>query len=1022
MVYKKMPPKILSLGTKGGIPQALITDNKFNRPVLPSGPTLELNEKSKGVKVDLLSQTEVQKNLTSFEKTKFEANAKNEDDKLPRFTIDSVRFSILNKEVLNKMKIVNVSNKIERDPTPITNFSLPRANIPGKSTDPGCYRDSDGKVGQDRQILPPSLSITSYPEMGTLENDKLCQTCYKTNIDCPGHLGEISLNCDFVHPLFREFVIQVLSSVCNSCSSLLMSENLIKQKRFDKLSLKARLKAIFTEVTGSSPRRCKNPNCRINPKYITRKATNEKYQIYYKYKQNDVELPKPVSDIKKILRGISETDTQLMGFKNGSHPKDMIMESFAVIPPCARPFTVREGQIREDHLTSCYDEIIRDNYKYINAEDDNKKQKIERDLYFHISHFIDNNDGKYCRSPTEKILGIKQRIVKKEGLIRSHIMGKRVNFCGRSVIGPDSSLKFGEVAIPEKMCETLTVPEMVHEKNYEYILNLWNTNQISHFYFGDGPAKGRRFRFRGEQTKNMTYKGEKLRPHIGFTVERYIDDGDVVLVNRQPTLYKYSMVGNFVKKVPRKNIGIHMTETKMRNADFDGDEINIHVIQGLDARVEAATFANTQACIPNSLINAAMIGLLYNNLSSAYIMTRLPFTQTYKKKETDEHKKKVEQIKERIFDGYYSKEEAQLLMSEVMLTENELKEAHSKLTYRDDLPTLEARLKKHGINKYCGRALFSSLLPTNFCYQKGDVEIIDGVLIRGRITANHIGRKGSTIQMSIWKWYGRERAVAFITDCSFLTDWFIYFHGLTLGFDDVNLNPRVKTEIRETIDTGIQSIYEKINLQGEEHMDMSLIEKQRREGELLGFIGTFTTQVNKIGNNALSPENPLNIMADSGAKGGSVNTTSITGLLGQQRIFGNRSALKISGGTRSVPYYDFNSKRIDARGFVKHSYLEGLEPSEMFFISEAGREGQLGTATTTAESGAMSHRLVKFLEDCKIAYDGSVRNAADVIYQMSYMDGYDVGELTNVSSASTKNLISFIDINEAVCRINAEFM
>jgi DNA-directed RNA polymerase II subunit RPB1 len=202
----------------------------------------------------------------------------------------------------------------------------------------------------------------------------------------------------------------------------------------------------------------------------------------------------------------------------------------------------------------------------------------------------------------------------------------------------------------------------------------------------------------------------------------------------------------------------------------------------------------------------------------------------------------------------------------------------------------------------------------------------------------------------------------------------------------------------------------------------SSADKMFHEKKVLGYLDEFRGAVNKIGSDALNVNNPLNIMANSGAKGGAGATCNIVGLKGQESVFGERPVPKLNGGARCLPYFDFNSDEIRARGFISNSFIKGMTPSEFYFLSEGGRVGQLGTATTTAESGSLSHKLVKVLEDCKIAYDGSVRNASNNIYQLSYLDGYEVGECVNTNSPSTGDIISFINMKEAVEKINSEYI
>lgn len=988
-----MPPKfVLGAGLKkpeiGG-------PIGFPRPLglIPKAPILSPTQ----VKINLEDEVGNLPKISNYDKNKSLANTEDIEDKMDKYTIIGVNFKILNKETLDKISVVDVSSKISRSDDRFIECQSDR--IPGMYNNSGCT-----KVVEP---LPPETSITSYTEMGVMDNNVRCPKCNKTNIDCPGHLGQITLNRHFIHPMFMEFAIRSLTSVCNSCSKILVSESYMVQTGINRLSGKARLKKI-SEVAKQC--RCENSkfaNCVPNPEY-NMTGIKDTYKIKYTIsKKGDANI-KEIEEVEKIFDNISNEDAILLGFLNGSHPRDMIMKSFAVIPPCARPFTIRDGQKKEDHLTTCYDEIIRDNFKYArtNAEakikgfqgrkeeegsDMNCLRKSERDLHFHISHFIDNHDGKYCRSPTEKIIGIKQRITKKEGLIRGNIMGKRVNFCGRTVLGPDSSLKIGEVSIPESMSKVLTIPEMVHEKNLDFIRDLWEKRKINYYYPGYGEAKNRRFKF-DEKLYNNSYKGQRVIPNVGDKVERQIMDGDVVLVNRQPTLYKYSMVGNTVKISDKKTLGIHMCETKMRNADFDGDEGNIHVIQALDARVEAMTFAHSQACIPSALTNSAMIGMLFNALSSAYLMTN----------------------------------------KNMFLTDEEMKEGRDKLTNKDYLPSLAKRLKKHGVNPNSGKALFSSLLPPDFQYEHGRkanddsdskdyVLIKDGVLIRGVIAKDYIERGGKTIQMSIWKWYGQEKAVSFITDCVFLTDWFIYIHGLTIGYDDICPSPEIREKILTKIRNDVKESQIKIDALPSDIKQMTVVEKEHRESLINSYLSFATQNGGVISKEILPKTNPLNIMSDSGAKGNAVNTSNITGILGQTMVSGARPEKRYSQGTRCIPYFEYNSEDIHARGFCDNNFMTGLTPSELYFLSESTRIAVCNSAITTADTGHMHHRLVKVMEDVKVEYDGSVRNARGTIYQFSYYDGYDVGEISNTSSETAGEVVSFINIKEAVSRINAEY-
>lgn len=972
----KMPPKII-LG--GGIKKlgSPIAEKKFGLPqiLLPEAPP---SFEKLGILED---ERERLQKISSNQKSAFISNTEDLEEKMPMFSIIGVNFNILNKDILEKISVVDVSSKISRTEDYFVGCEQGKSNIRT-----GCSRVTEP--------LPPENSITSYTEMGVMRNDVLCPKCNKTNMDCPGHLGRITLNKHYIHPMFMEYAIWTLISVCNSCSKILVSEACMKQTGIDKMQGAPRLKAIAEVAKNCRCTNDKTTNCVPNPEYIL-KNIKDSYKIQYiiSKKDKDSKNVKEIEDIEKILDSISDSDATLLGFGFGAHPRHMILKSFPVIPPCARPFTVREGQEKEDHLTTCYDEIIRDNFKYARTSADARlkgyeskkdeegieahcKRRYERDLHFHISHFIDNSDGKYCRSPTEKIKGIKQRIVKKEGLIRQNIMGKRVNFCGRSVAGPDSDLKFGEVAIPEIMGKILTVPETVHEKNIDFIRDLWNQRKIVNFYFGKGEVRNRRIHL-NEKTYNV------YSPNIGDRVDRQLMDGDVVLLNRQPTLYKYSLVGNRVKLVDRKTIGLHMVETKMRQADFDGDELNIHVIQALDARVEAMSFANVHGIIQSALTVSSMIGIIYNSLSAVYMMTSPD--------------------------------------RPVLLTEAEFAEGTSRLTNKEYLASLPERLKKHKINPLSGNALFSTMLPPDFYFNNGNIVIKDGVLLSGQVSAKEVGKKGGTIQGSIWKWYGQDKAVSFITDCTFVSDWFIFIYGLSIGYEDICPDYKTRKLIQDSIVNDMRVAQNNINMLGPETPSMTLLEKQTREKKIYRYCQDASTTTKVAAEKFLDKENPLSIMEKSGAKGNLSDILRFYSIIGQITVDSQRPKKKLSQGKRCLPYFEMDSEEITGRGFIQNSFLSGMTPSDMYFMAESSREGVSNTALTTADTGSMHHRLVKVMEDVKVDYDGSVRNARGTIYQFSYYDGYEVSELVRSKSKVTGDITSFINLNEAVERINTMY-
>lgn len=841
------------------------------------------------------------------------------------------------------------------------------------------------------------MNTPEDPRLGTLDNDKMCATCRKSNMDCPGHLGYIRLHelGHFLHPLFANYAIQVLTCVCNSCSGLLISEAQMAQQRLLTLQGPARL-AKLAEICAKLPCNRHRPSpdqrsCTPNPVYEGGKFRNG-YTVKYKHsissvegnkgrraKKSDItgiESVKPIKQIKTIFEHINAKDVELMGFTCGAHPLRFILENVPVIPPAARPKTVRDGIIQHDYLTTAYQDIINGNNAIETEKDELQRSNRIGNLYFHISHMIDNKDAKYTRGPTEIVLGIKERLTSKEGIIRGHSMGKRVNFCARTVLGPGAEIPFGWIGLPDLARPELTVPIVVHRHNLAYVRQLYTQKQIRRLMPGHGDLRGCRILIDEKNTNKYT-------PVIGDTVERWSFDGDWVIFNRQPTLSKYSMMAYRAKFGPWKTIRMHMSATPPHNADFDGDEGNYHMLQSIGSRVEADYLVSIENNVLNSHKNSAAIGIVYNGLSSMYMLTQ----------------------------------------PTRFLTSKEMDLGLSLLTYRLDLPTLETRLQQSRINPLSGAALFSALLPADFWYEKKDskntVKVRNGILITGVITKEHIGIAGNTIVQSIWKWYGRKRSSAFITDCTYLADWHIEYRGLSIGYKDC-VAPNLE-QVTQFIKKDLSEIQLKIAALGPERPDMGSLEKEYRERQIQGFLNNISALGQRIANQALTANNPLNIMANSKAKGSDINTAQITGLLGQQFIKGSRPAMTITAGTRVLPYFDSNSSDIAARGFCRNNFMNGLDPGELFFHAMATRIGLMDTATKTSEVGHMQHRMVKVMEDVITRYDGSVRNSNGVIFQYSHTDGFDAAELVNTHSNATGNLISFINLDECVGRINMRY-
>lgn len=407
------------------------------------------------------------------------------------------------------------------------------------------------------------LFSVNDPRGGVVEQHSSCITCQKDYLECSGHLGMLKLHQAIVHPLMRKEALNVLISVCGSCGGLLVPEETLRDKGILNLVGSARLKEIakmsvkipcrrYSAIAEAGVSAClPNPTYKIDNGQIiyTRDEKSKNYNIM------------TTKEVKTILKSVSQEDAALLGFENDSHPRRFIMKYFPIIPLCARAPVVQDGMILPDGLTSMYLEIVRVNLKLAERnlpEDDQKK--LLGDMIYKIEHLYNNTDGKYKAHKKDSYQSLQERIQGKEALIRKALMGKRVNYSARAVIGPDPTLKFGQIRVPRVMAPYLTQHEIVGPENIRKLTGLLRAGKITHFIPSSGKLQGRRILVNKKMKEQQTLQ-------IGDEVDRWLENGDWVVYNRQPTLHKQGIMGYEVVLGEGLTTGLHLGYTKQHNAD-----------------------------------------------------------------------------------------------------------------------------------------------------------------------------------------------------------------------------------------------------------------------------------------------------------------------------------------------------------------------------------------------------------------------------------------------------------------------
>lgn len=470
------------------------------------------------------------------------------------------------------------------------------------------------------------------PRMGTTDSTHDCETCKQNATDCPGHFGHIELNEPVVHPLYYKRVMSFLNCFCKKCYRLLITKDQIfltglnrfkGERRFGQILGKLKKVDICCQPTGEinadgDPMICGQDQ----PKIKFTVSDNSYSMIYEECKNNKTSIVLTTEEIKKIFDNIMAEDVELMGFDPDlTHPRNFIITALPVCPPCDRPYVKADGKTCDDDLTIQYIEIIKANNNLSEEIDQRseknrgrrKRDQTEQDrakarasLRFRILTTFNNGQGKAKHTTNGRpIKGIKERLTGKEGQIRNNMMGKRCDQTGRTVIGPDATLKMGELAVPEEMALILTVPvraavfniallqamidkgkiNTIHKPDEKTVIDLKRFRRGTRLITGDiihrGKEKiqcvdGRELVLQGDKIERNGEFLKKIKPanraynlSLGWIVNRPLQDGDYVLLNRQPTLHKASMLAMRVVIKPYKTLRMNLSITKPFNGDFD---------------------------------------------------------------------------------------------------------------------------------------------------------------------------------------------------------------------------------------------------------------------------------------------------------------------------------------------------------------------------------------------------------------------------------------------------------------------
>jgi DNA-directed RNA polymerase subunit A' len=820
--------------------------------------------------------------------------------------------------------------------------------------------DDIKKMSVAKVVTPELYDVEGYPvdgglmdtKMGVIDPGLRCRTCGNKLKECIGHFGFMDLARPVIHIEYIDIVLNLLRITCKECGKLLADDKKIA-KHIDKiktLKKEGRKKEVNKQNTSF-----------INSLKLLKKCP------HCSAKQGKVKIEKPYTileeskrltpiEIKSRLETIEDEDLRLVGINpKRARPEWIIMTVFPVPPVTIRPsITLESGERSEDDLTHKLSDIVRINQRLFENINAGAPEIIIEDLWdllqYHITTFINNSVAQLPiarHRSGQPLKTLTERIKSKEGRFRHNLVGKRVNFSARAVISPDPKIKFNEVGIPKVVARELTIPERVTDWNIDWLKSLIKKGPDEY------PGANYVIRPDGKKKRITEETQEILLNELGpnYVVERHVMDNDISIFNRQPSLHRMSIMCHKIRVLPGKSFRLNPAVCTPYNADFDGDEMNLHVPQTEEARAEAEILMSIQHHIISPKNGLNIMGPLEDAISGVYLLTK-DITLT-------------------------KKEAIRLLM-------------HAGIDDTDKLSNF-----KNTVN---GKEIFSITLPDDFdyigeCKSGNPVVIKKGKLIEGIIDRFSVGEEKGSLVRAIYSRYGEEVGMDFMSKVFRLGIASLLEVGFTISIADIDIPKSAEKKNITLIEEAQNKAYALIKKYKNGKLEAlpGNTEEETLELEISAVLNKVRDKVGEHVASIIGDDNNAFIMAKSGAKGSLLNLAMMSSVVGQQAMGGKR----IIGGYvgRALSIFKRDDLSPESKGFIDKGYKKGMFPHEYFFSAMTGRDALMDTALRTPKSGYLYRRLSSALQDIRVEYDNTVRNAKKRIIQFKYgEDGIDVSK------------------------------
>jgi DNA-directed RNA polymerase II subunit RPB1 len=875
------------------------------------------------------------------------------------------------------------------------------------------------------------------PRMGVCDIGQLCKTCGQKNTECPGHFGHIELAIPIINYQFINILKKVLKCVCFRCSKLLVNKNSRSIINLLKKDNKTRFNDI--SILSSKIKRCGQETedgcgAKQPKKYFKNPGISDIYAEWDKLVDSGDDLLDktskkqllPTENLYQLLEKITDEDSEILGFNpKWVRPEYLIHTVIPVPPPSMRPSVKQDNQRMDDDLSYKICDIIKVNNQIRKKIEQNTKQDVINDwskvLQYHVATLIDNDIpgvAPAIHRSGRPLKSIRQRLKGKEGRIRSNLMGKRVDYSARSVITPDPNIEIDELGVPLKIATNLTYPVTINRFNRDYMRTIVK----------NGPDKwpgAKTILKKNGNLINIKYNAEShTNLELGDVVNRHLMNGDSVLFNRQPSLHKSSMMVHRVKVMKCNSFRLNVSVTPPYNADFDGDEMNMHVPQSANSTIELKYLADVPSQIISVRENKPIITIVQDTLLGVNRMTRyetikflapsftkeelssdefmystrlintnsgrpIPISNKHlsDKKSRDKQNKSVGNI--RINSCYFTQGQIMNMICNIKTTDE----------FTGELPIPDFGPPNYPVKLWSGKKILSIIIPDTVnltmknksfddrnveSVKENSIKIINGILYEGVLDKDVFTKTSKGLIHTIYNDIGKEAAKNLLDNLQKIVTQFLLIDGYSVGISDMIANKVTQDKVATIIEKkkkSISSIIQDVHLNILDN-PTGKSTKEFFEHKVNQELNQAIKEAGEAGIENLNERNRATNMVNAGSKGNIMNISQMIACIGQQNIDGQRITQNFKD--RTLPHFKKYDDNMESRGFIENSFITGQTPQEFFFQAMAGRVGLIDTAVKTAETGYIQRKLIKAMEDLHVGYDYSVRSGSNGVIQLVY--------------------------------------